>query len=263
MNPSASDFYYLALMAHNIRRDVEATNYIHQMVDTNEPLTEPQRNIIGSVFKSSVDPIRNTIRCLNDNIAIENSTGKIHLVEKLNESKDDAIQKLTDICNEGIDMLENKLLKRQLDIISQIHYQKIRGDLYRYLIEINPDSESNIKNAKEAYSFACDQAELHLEANIPIRLGAILNYAVFKYEHLSCVEDAIEMLQHAVLKYQDCKNEIDPYTRAEAVNIVMVIESNIKNWTTPESDEEEEEEDHDETDDAGDDSPEDNEEEDD
>ena len=250
-----NDSFYLANLNNNLGRKQQALECFAQLAKEKQELDLVDRNLLSNIVKTAVDPMRQSIKCLNETIVSERVNGHAKNVDTLTEIKNNCVQDIQKMCQQGLDLIEGSLLNSTKSIESQIHFQKIRGDLYRYIIEVNPDSESAIKNAKEAYMFAYTKSIDNLPPCSPIRLGAALNFAVFKYEQLRCNEDATEILQSALAKYKEGFNELSDPTKADVLAIVRVIQQNLSRWTIIESDEaeeeEEEEEDNNEEEDFG------------
>ena len=233
---------------NSLLRKQQAFDCVHQMADINPVFDSKQRVLLSNIMKTSIDPIRNTIKVLNKTLGSERTQGHLENVEALLKIKNNCVDEITQFCQQGIDLIENILLPKAVEIEARIHFEKIRGDLYRYIIEAQPDSEKAIQNAKEAYAFAYTHAMTDLKPCSTVRLGVVLNYAVFRYEHLRCNEDAIEMLQNAKATYTEGLVDQSVNTREEITKIVRVIDQNLKKWTVIESDESEEEEEKEEED---------------
>merc|ERR1719229_1558682 len=75
---------------------------------------------------------------------------------------------------------------------TEVFYQKMCGDYYRYLSEFKAD-EDNKKNAEKHYQKAMDIAEANLNETHPTRLGLALNFSVCYYEILKEPEKACDL----------------------------------------------------------------------
>ena len=243
-----NELIYLANINSTLERKQQAFDCIAEMAKRNPVFEAEQRVLLSNIMKTSIDPVRTTIKYLHETLQSERSEGHMENVESLTEIKNNCINEIVQFCQQGIDLIESTLLPHAADIESKIHFEKIRGDLYRYIIEAQPDSEKAIKNASEAYTYAYQHALTDLKPCSTVRLGAVLNYAVFKYEHLRCNEDAIEMLQNAKATFREGLSEESATTQDEVGKIMHVIEQNLKKWTVIESDESEEEEEEEEED---------------
>ena len=237
-----NELKYLANMNNILERKQQAFDCILQMAQINPIFSSEERVLLSNIMKTSIDPIRSTIKFLFETLSSERSLGHIENADSLTQIKNQCVHEILHLCQQGIDLIETTLLPKAVDVESQIHLQKIRGDLYRYIIEAQPDSEKGFKNALEAYTFAYQHALSDLKPCSTVRLGAVLNFAVFKYEHQRCKEDAIEMLQNAKATYSEGISEETSETREEISKIVHVIDQNLKKWIVIESDDSEEEE---------------------
>ncbi|KAI5529291.1 14-3-3 protein domain-containing protein [Trichomonas vaginalis G3] len=247
-----TDYQFLAHLNIDCERPKEALENILTLCSKSAKLTLEQRDLLNLAVKTSVDPTRSSVKKLNNIITTERSAGHSENVEELLKIKKNCVTEILDICNKTLDVIEHVLIPENSDDrVSLIHYQKVRGDLYRYIIEVNPDQENAFKNASDSYNYAYVNCQELLEPCIPIRLGTFLNYAVFKYEYLKCVEEATEMLQQALAHYTEGLDKQSQVVKEDVLNIVRVIRDNIQLWTVADStddsepeEEEEEEEDH-------------------
>lgn len=246
-----TDYEFLALFNIKCQRPLQALDNLFTLIENTPKLTTSQKNLLNTIVKSSVDSPRSSIKKLNNFITTERSAGHADNVEALTKIKRNCINEITDVCSKCLDLIENKLIpENEDDPESLVYFYKVRGDIYRYIMETSPDSEDALKKASDSYLYAYTKSQEYLAPCVSIRLGAFLNYAVFKYDHLHCIEEATEILQQALTHYTEGLDKLSQESKEDVLNIVKVINENIRNWTVAEStddseheEEEEEEED--------------------
>merc|ERR1711948_248367 len=94
---------------------------------------------------------------------------------------------LQKICDTILKLLDGNLISKDSSGESQVFYQKMKADYYRYIAEFTADDAKAkaADNARLAYEEAQKVAEKDLAVTHPIRLGLALNFSVFQYEVLS------------------------------------------------------------------------------
>ena len=225
----SKDILSLAQIENSIGRCDKAIDLMIQLADQKRVFDAPDRQLLVLVFKAAIDPIRETIRILNYYKDPSNGTTP-GLANLLNETSSASISDLESICNKGLDLVNNVLLPNVTDPNSRAFYLKLSGDFYRYMLEFSKKDEV-MKSAVNAYKEALDVAKNNLNAADPTRLGVVLNYAVFKYDNLSEIEDAKIMIQDAIRDFQTEEDQLtSDEDKKEAINIVTVMQKNLEQW---------------------------------
>merc|ERR1711992_15350 len=121
---------------------------------------------------------------------------------------------------------------------SQVFYQKMKADYYRYIAEFSDgDAKSTAaENARAAYVEASKVAEKDLAVTHPIRLGLALNFSVFQYEVLSQPEEACKMARTA---FEDAIAELDNVAEdsyKDSTLIMRLLRDNLTLWTSDQDD---------------------------
>ena len=111
-----------------------------------------------------------------------------------------------------------------------------KGDYYRYLAELEktPNGTEACHNAKEAYELATTEANTHLSAVNPIRLGLSLNKSVFYYELLN---DAPGACQIAKMAFDSAITELDNLKEdsyKDSTLIMQLLRDNLTLWKSGE-----------------------------
>ena len=232
----AEDLRYLANVQHDSGLIADAIQTIRSLSAMKPAFNKEDRNVFGLIYKGAIDPVRQTVKTLNEALAIEQSGQATPLADKIEEYRTKSLRRLVELCTEAATTIEDTLMPHAIDDTSVVFFEKMRGDLYRYLSETE-DAESTDK-ARKAYEHAMEVANKSLRPCDPVRLGTLLNYAVFLYGHDERCEAAIEMLKEARDEIQRNTEQMSEKTMKETLEVVNVIQSNLSNWC-PEEEEEE------------------------
>lgn len=140
---------------------------------------------------------------------------------------------LKQICQEVLDLLDERLVPKASTVDSKIFYLKMKGDYYRYLAEFLKGKENKevIDLAKDSYTQATNTAQ-KLKATHPIRLGLALNYSVFFYEIVGSPANACKLAKTA---FDSAIAELDSLEEDEyrdSAAIMQLLRDNLTLWTT-------------------------------
>merc|ERR1712061_109742 len=134
----------------------------------------------------------------------------------------------------GLGLLDQNLLAKPSGGESEVFYQKMKADYYRYIAEFT-DGDSKKKaaeSARVAYDDAQKVAEKDLAVTHPIRLGLALNYSVFMYEVLQKPDEACRMARTA---FEDAIAELDNVAEdsyKDSTLIMQLLRDNLTLWTS-------------------------------
>jgi len=210
-------------------------------------LQPEERNLLSVAYKNVVGARRSSIRVLSsiENKARENNHD---LKRTAAENYREKIEKeLKDICQEVLDLLTDFLIPNSDDALknssseaekekaveSKVFYLKMKGDYYRYLAEVDKNSDVIAKSG-EAYQKAYDTSTENdnLKSTHPIRLGLALNYSVFHYEIGDNKEKACELAKKA---FDDAIAELDSLNEdsyKDSTLIMQLLRDNLTLWTS-------------------------------
>lgn len=231
------DIVYLAQTENSIDRTGEAIKLMAQLADVKPHFDQNERQLLVLIYKSAIDPIRETIRTLSMYRDNSKDNGQIAMIDDVCQS---SINELNDLCVQGLDLVDKILLPNCQEPDGTAFYQKLRGDFYRYMVEFAKEDkvEEIKKNADNAYNLALQTATDHLLASDPIRLGVILNYAVFKYEHALETDKAREMLVNAIQNFQTDNQKLSENSHKEAQSVINYMQKNLVSWSSENVEEE-------------------------
>ncbi|OHT05640.1 14-3-3-like protein GF14 epsilon [Tritrichomonas foetus] len=245
--PSDDDVFFLANILHEISRPKDGLELLYKFAEKKPSFNSSERSSFGIIFKASVDSIRKSLRILADHYADEEENNHSEYCDRIKEVQAKSFDDLEKLCNETLDAIINFLLPNAENIQSEVFFLKLKGDIYRYISEFatGEEREKSLLNAETAYSSAIPKATDHLIEADPVRLGLLLNYAVFKYEHKRDCEDAKELLRNAIENVGNDFSDLTQEAVDETKSIIEVMQSNLNNWSEyPDEDEDEDEEDH-------------------
>ncbi|EAY09702.1 14-3-3 protein [Trichomonas vaginalis G3] len=234
------DIVYLAQTENSIDRSGEAIKLMIQLAEVKPNFDQNERQLLVLIYKTAIDPIRETIRTLSMYRDSSKESGQSEQAQMIDDVCQSSIHDLDELCAQGLDLVDKVLLPACQDPAGIAFYQKLRGDFYRYMVEFAKEDKIDEikKNADSAYSAALQTATEKLPSSNPIRLGVILNYAVFKFEHAEETGAAREMLVSAIQNFSEDSNQLSESSHKEAQNVINVMQKNLVSWS-PENPEEE------------------------
>lgn len=238
---SEKDLLYLANVMERIQRPKDGLELIEKLSKIKPAFNVDERTSFSIIFKAAVDKIRNSLRVLNENLLYEEENSKPEHCERIKEIINESFSDLQKLCNNTLEMLDNQLLPNAESPQAKVCFLKLKGDIYRYLTEFAEGDEKEIflAAADEAYSSALPIALSELKKSDTVRLGLILNYAVFKYEHKQAYEEAKDLLNKAIELLNNDFSDVSPDTENESKSIIEVMQNNLQRWNQSEEEEEE------------------------
>lgn len=193
-----------------------------------EDLTDEERNLLSVAYKNVVGARRSAWRIINSLEEKAKDESKRVLSQKYRE---DVEKELEDKCKEVLKLIEDNLLKLADKAESEVFYLKMKGDYYRYLVEIKAD-DSKKKDSKEAYEKAKEKAN-DLPPTHPIRLGLALNFSVFYYEIERLPGEACKLAEEAfdnAMKEIEKEDTVDDSSYKDSTLIMQLLRDNLTLW---------------------------------
>jgi len=154
--------------------------------------------MLSIAYKNLVGSRRAACRVVAQILEEQEREGKEAEAKICQEYKKKIQKELTDICDEIINLLRDRLLPTAKDAAAKVFYYKTEGDYNRYLCEFAEGEFLTQKKeaARVAYDKATEAAK-DLSVTDPIRLGLALNASVFQYEILGDSTKACSIAQNA------------------------------------------------------------------
>ena len=229
----------LAEQAERYDDMVEAMKIVAMNADVD--LNNEERNLLSVAYKNVVGARRSAWRIISSLQAKAEKEPHVALAEEYRKKIE---KELEDECNEVLNLIENQLLKKATANSDKkkepkVFYLKMKGDYFRYLVEIRapdtPEREKVAEKSRKAYEDATEASE-ELAATHPIRLGLALNFSVFYYEIEGKPEKACELAKKA---FDDAIAGLDGVSEdsyKDSTLIMQLLRDNLTLWQA-ESDE--------------------------
>ncbi|KAK8888455.1 hypothetical protein M9Y10_039532 [Tritrichomonas musculus] len=241
----ADDLLFLADLMKRIQRPKDGLELMEELANLKPSFNEIERSSFGAIFKAAVDNIRSSLRVLTDNLINEEEKGNTDFADNIKQVINETFSDLQKLCNRTLKIIDDCLLPNAESVKAKVFFLKLKGDIFRYISEYaeGEEKEKALSGADEAYLAAIPLSKSDLVKSDPVRLGLILNFAVFKYEHMQAHEEAKELLTDAIgLVKDDFSDLSNPDTVKEAESIIEVMQSNLENWDEMLGEDEEEDE---------------------
>jgi len=228
----------MAKLAEQAERYEEMAQYMKKVcTEANQSLTLEERNLLSVAYKNVVGARRASLRIIGSIEQKESQKDSANLAQ-VQMYKNKVAEELNKICDEILELLDEDLIKPDLESEPKVFYQKMKADYYRYLAEFaeGETKDDHSKKALDAYKSAtqsaCDLAPTH-----PIRLGLALNYSVFMYEVQQKQSDACQLAKQA---FDDAIAELDTLDEEsykDSTLIMQLLRDNLTLWTSDDSQE--------------------------
>lgn len=215
----------LARVAEQAERYDDMCQFMKSLVEKKQDLTVEERNLLSVAYKNVVGSRRASWRTLN--VDDSNDQDLINTYKKVVEKE------LQKICAEVLALLNEQLIpqvKNKKDE-SEVFYEKMAADYYRYLSEFN--SEASVgENAAQHYKNAYDIAKDSLPETHPTRLGLALNYSVCYYEILKKPEEACKLAKDAFDQAIQKLDSLTDESYKDSTLIMQLLRDNLTLWTS-------------------------------
>lgn len=221
-----------AKLAEQAERYDDMSNAMKKVTESNNELTNEERNLLSVAYKNVVGARRSSWRVIS---SIEQKTeGSERKQQMAKEYREKIEKELKDICQEVLTLLDKFLISKATTAESKVFYLKMKGDYYRYLAEVATGEERKnvIDESQRAYNDAFDIAKQQMQPTHPIRLGLALNFSVFYYEILNAPDRACHLAKQA---FDDAIAELDTLNEdsyKDSTLIMQLLRDNLTLWTS-------------------------------
>lgn len=232
MTTELGDLVFLVETLANVERFDEARDYLQKFVSLKPALDRAQYLLFEKVYKMAIRPIRNSLRMFSEydgsDVAGMNAA-KLELVRKYEEQ---SRKDLNGLCDEAISLTMSLLLPHAVDSRARVFFLKSLGDYYRYIIEFEKGEAhaEAVAAAGKHYRNAIEISDSELLKSDPMRLGAILNYAIFLFEHVKNTSEAVDMLQMARKDAEIDLPKLSSDDQKESLDIIQAMMTNLIVW---------------------------------
>ena len=236
MDPKEEQVYRAKLAEQAERYDdmVEAMKSVVELGE--DDLSNEQRNLLSVAYKNVVGARRSAWRIVSSlqskEMQKKSESENKEMVRIAEEYREKIEKELKEKCNEVLSLIETLISRSPSDTEPKVFYLKMKGDYFRYLVEIidnTAEREIRAKDSRDAYEKAQTAAK-ELPSTHPIRLGLALNYSVFYYEIQNAPDKACELAKKA---FDDAISELDTVgedTYKDSTLIMQLLRDNLTLW---------------------------------
>jgi len=241
MVENTDELVELAKLAEQAERYDDMVKYMKKLTTAKPMLSDEQRNLLSVAFKNVVGARRSAWRIISS-IEQKQMKDKSDISESLaSKYREEIERELQQRCMEVLELIDKHLLIDTADTKvpeeAKVFYLKMKGDYYRYLVEVTEgvkkkaDREKLVESSHAAYSDATSAAA-HLQSTHPIKLGLALNFSVFHYEIMNDGKAACELAKNA---FDNAIAELDHLKEdsyKDSTLIMQLLRDNLTLWTS-------------------------------
>eukprot|EP00058_Branchiostoma_floridae_P010878 XP_002596366.1 hypothetical protein BRAFLDRAFT_279214 [Branchiostoma floridae] len=229
-----------AKLAEHAEQYEDMAKCMKELVELDVVLTEEERNLLSVAYKNMLGARRAAWRVIASadqkqvEQELDESDSKRKAVKWLREKVE---TEMKEMCGEVLALLDKFLIPRVETAESEVFYQKMKGDYFRYLTEISEGDERDdmATKAKESYEKAHEKAAQLPNTN-PVRLGLALNFSVFHYEIRNNPDEACRLAKEA---FDDACKDLDQLQEdsyKDCTLIMQLLRDNLTLWTSENED---------------------------
>ncbi|XP_065053071.1 14-3-3 protein zeta-like [Rhopilema esculentum] len=230
-----TELFTLAKLAEQAERYEDMVKKMKELTELGgDPLTEDERNLLSVAYKNVVGARRSAWRIIK---SIEEKGADKGDETKKSIASEYLVQiekELEEKCNEVLKLIDDHLLSQSKEPEARVFYRKMKGDYYRYLVEV---SEGSVRDERadlsfDAYQDAFTIAQSDMDTTHPIRLGLALNFSVFYYEIKNDPGKACELAKTA---FDDAISQLDSVKEEsykDSTLIMQLLRDNLTLWTS-------------------------------
>lgn len=234
---SREDLIIYAKFAEQAERYEDMVEFMDSVVRMGEKLSPDERNLLSVAYKNVVGARRSSYRVVSGlSNGLEEGDEKKPVTEEFSKKIKEELEKK---CRDVLSLLDKNLIKEDEDVeekvdsLSQVFYLKMKGDYFRYLVEVKTEEEERkeaVKDSREAYDKATKIAE-ELPPTNPIRLGLALNFSVFYYEIENSPPKACELAKTAFDAAISQLDQLSEESYKDSTLIMQLLRDNLTLWT--------------------------------
>ncbi|KAL3088954.1 hypothetical protein niasHS_009628 [Heterodera schachtii] len=200
VNDSKEDLLFFARVCEKARRYDDMTEAMQKMIQADANLNSEERELLVAAYKGAISARRASWRSLcyaEQRVALDLTDQQIQVAEEYRTKME---SELLSICHDILGAINEMLLPKASDAEAKAFYLKMKGDYYRYMIEVAPGEErpAVMDLSKHSYQDGLEIATKEMKASNPTRLGLAHNFAVFHFEVLKLPAEARQIAQKAL-----------------------------------------------------------------
>lgn len=230
-----TELFTLAKLAEQAERYEDMVKKMKELTELGgDPLNEDERNLLSVAYKNVVGARRSAWRIIKGIEEKASEKGEEPKKTIASEYLQQIEKELGEKCNEVLKLIDEHLLDQSSQAEAKVFYRKMKGDYYRYLVEVSDDATRKERAAKsfEAYQDAFKIAQEEMDTTHPIRLGLALNFSVFYYEIQNDPGKACELAKTA---FDDAISQLDSVKEEsykDSTLIMQLLRDNLTLWTS-------------------------------
>ena len=222
---------YLIKLAIKLDRFEDMISFANELLKYDISLNEEERDLLNIAVRTSFDVKINCLKSLISYQSKASSQKKSDLNEFIQQYRQDIEKEIRESVKNVLKALEIYIPKIVIKEEESFFYNKLKGDLYRYLAETQ-SSQTKLElasKANESYQQAFSAAKSLSFIDIK-NLELILSYSEFVHDILNNVDEAIQISKTTVKEATQLLQGIDPEKSKKIIEFVQVFIENIKNW---------------------------------
>lgn len=232
---SREELIIYAKFAEQAERYEDMVEFMDKVVRMSEKLSPDERNLLSVAYKNVVGARRSSYRVVSGlSSGLSDDDEKKPVTEEFTKM---IKEELENKCQDVLRVLDEFLVKDSEDIdkddtLPQVFYLKMKGDYFRYLVEVSLGEERNkvVDSSREAYQKASKVGE-DLPPTNPIRLGLALNFSVFYYEIEESPTKACELAKKAFDEAISQLDQLSEESYKDSTLIMQLLRDNLTLWT--------------------------------
>ncbi|XP_068194815.1 14-3-3 protein beta/alpha-A-like [Antennarius striatus] len=221
-----------AKLAEQAERYEDMAEVMKAFTGSQKKLTSEERNLLSVAYKNVVGARRSAWRVI---MSIESGLepGNEKKLAMTKSYRQVVEKELKEICQTVLELLSNFLIPEAEDDESKVFYNKMKGDYYRYLaeVELGETKKGVIEDSEGAYTTASECAA-KLPCTHPIRLGLALNFSVFHYEIKNCPAEACRLAKLAFDEAIASLDNLSEDSYKDSTLIMQLLRDNLTLWNT-------------------------------
>jgi len=222
----------LAKVASHAGRYEDMKEYMRERVMLGKPLSAEERDLLSEAYKGIVTGLRLAISATSAAVRCSEDSKNSEEVCLAQSYREDLEAELQQVCQEIIGIISGVLMTKVEVGEPSVFYLKLTADYNRYMSESTSGDVQ--KQAQEAaavfYEEALAEAEEHLLAFHPVRLGLVLNYSVFQHQVLGDQARAVEIAGAAYRHAVHLLATMPVESQADAETLLGQLKSNLCDW---------------------------------
>jgi 14-3-3 protein epsilon len=227
-----ADLFFYADALVKASRFSEAITFVEKLIAVKPSLGVEECSLFEKAFKLRIDPIRRTLLTLSAFYGNAVEEGQVQRAELIERYRERANAELTTLCHRAVDVLKCSLLPNAESPKARVFFYKLLGDHWRYLAEHSAgrDHQTAMTEAEEHYKREIEIADEALLKSNPLRLGVILHYAIFKFDHAKALSEAVDLAQKARSDAEIDLAQLSVAEQSEALEVLSAMRANLATW---------------------------------